>query len=53
MTIVNSLGQEVFTEPIINSNYKRTFNFKDLSKGVYQIRLIGENNVLNNKMIIY
>ena len=52
MTIINSIGQEVYSESISNINYKKTFDFKNLSKGIYSLRLSGKNDVIYKKMII-
>ena len=53
MVIVNTIGQEVYSESIMNTNnYNKTFYFKNLSKGIYSLKLLGKNSVLYKKMII-
>ena len=52
LSIENIIGQTVYSEVINNSSYKKTFNLKELSKGVYTIKLSGKNNILYKKMII-
>jgi C1A family cysteine protease len=52
ISMENSLGQEIFNESFTNSVYKRTFNLGDLSKGIYIIKLSGNDKTMFNKMVI-
>jgi C1A family cysteine protease len=52
ISIENAIGQEVFTENILTTTYKKTFNFSDLPKGIYIINLAGTERTLYKEMVI-
>jgi C1A family cysteine protease len=52
ISFANSLGQEVFSENITDTNFKKTYNFSDYSKGIYFIKLSGTEKVLYYKLIL-
>ena len=55
MQILNSCGQEVYSENLINCNspnYSRDINSTDLPKGLYFVKFYNGNFILVKKLII-
>jgi len=53
LQIHNNIGQLLMTKSIkFNSSYNESFDMNNLSKGVYYIRLLTDNEVLTGKIII-
>ena len=55
MQILNSRGQEVYSENLINCNspdYKKEINSSNLPKGLYFVKFYNENFILVKKLIV-
>jgi hypothetical protein len=45
-------GRIVYNENIKPTNYTYNFNFSAVSKGLYTLRVVNDNEVLNLKLVI-
>ncbi|HNW97164.1 MAG TPA: PKD domain-containing protein [Bacteroidales bacterium] len=52
LSISNVVGQTIISENLVNNKYEKTFDFSDLPKGIYMIKLSGENTNFYKKIII-
>ncbi|MDD5570008.1 MAG: C1 family peptidase [Bacteroidales bacterium] len=52
LVIENIIGEKVYEELKIGNNYTKTFDFKDMSKGIYLIKLTGKTNQKYQKLIV-
>ena len=52
--IMNTKGQEILHEKIYNNSERiKKINLSDYDKGIYFIKLVNENNILFEKIIVY
>ncbi len=52
LSVQNTIGEVVYTEKIESGNFAKTFDFSHLTKGIYIIRLTGNEKTILGKMIL-
>ncbi len=52
LSINNVIGQAIYSENLLNNEYEKTFDLSNFPKGIYIIKLSGENINLYKKIII-